>query len=163
MAELDARRTEVLGRSASTIQRKVRTYLSRKRFILLRLSSIKIQALCRGNKHFISICDCIITLVGIAALYILILIFIVHVFSILVAGQVARHHYERMRREAASLNIQKNSRKFLARKAYKNLYISAVSIQAGMRGMTDRNELLFRRQKKAATVIQVKIKISFSS
>lgn len=161
MAELDARRTEVLGRSASTIQRKVRTYLSRKHFILLRLSSIKIQALCRGNKHFLSICDCIITLVGIAALYIL--IFIVHVFSILVAGQVARHHYERMRREAASLNIQKNSRKFLARKAYKNLYISAVSIQAGMRGMTDRNELLFRRQKKAATVIQVKIKISFSS
>ncbi|XVF65003.1 hypothetical protein PTKIN_Ptkin09bG0211800 [Pterospermum kingtungense] len=116
MAELDARRTEVLGRSASLIQRKVRTYLSRKRFILLRLSSIKIQALCRA--------------------------------------QLARHHYERMRREAACLNIQKNSRKFLSRKAYKKLYISAVSIQAGMRGMTARNELLFRKQTRAATVIQ---------
>ncbi|XWS09072.1 hypothetical protein CRYUN_Cryun40dG0054700 [Craigia yunnanensis] len=49
MAELDARRTEVLGRSASVIQRKVRTYLVRKHFVLLRLSSIKIQALCRGQ------------------------------------------------------------------------------------------------------------------
>ncbi|XWS13545.1 hypothetical protein CRYUN_Cryun36dG0045800 [Craigia yunnanensis] len=49
MAELDACRSEVLGRSASVIQRKVRTYLGRKHFILLRLSSIKIQALCRGQ------------------------------------------------------------------------------------------------------------------
>ncbi|KAK6265916.1 hypothetical protein QUC31_016753 [Theobroma cacao] len=116
MAELDARRSEVLGRSASVIQRKVRTYLGRKRFMLLRLSAIQIQALCRG--------------------------------------QVTRHQYERMRREAACLNIQKHSRKFLARKAYRRLYFSAVSIQAGMRGMTARNELLFRKQTRAATVIQ---------
>lgn len=53
MAELDARRSEVLGRSASVIQRKVRTYLGRKRFMLLRLSAIQIQALCSGDKHFI--------------------------------------------------------------------------------------------------------------
>ncbi|KAF4394675.1 hypothetical protein G4B88_011136 [Cannabis sativa] len=36
MAELDACRSEVLGRSASVIQRKVRSYLARKSFILLR-------------------------------------------------------------------------------------------------------------------------------
>ncbi|KAL1154279.1 hypothetical protein V6Z11_A09G230700 [Gossypium hirsutum] len=116
MAELDALRTEILGRSASLIQRKVRTYLCRKRFILLRLSAIQIQALCRG--------------------------------------QVARHQYEEMRREAAALNIQKHLRKFLARKAYKNLYFSAVSIQTGMRGMIARSELLSRKQTRAATVIQ---------
>ncbi|XP_040957161.1 myosin-8 [Gossypium hirsutum] len=116
MAELDALRTEILGRSASLIQRKVRTYLCRKRFILLRLSAIQIQALCRG--------------------------------------QVARHQYEEMRREAAALNIQKHLRKFLARKAYKNLYFSAVSIQTGMRGMIARCELLSRKQTRAATVIQ---------
>ncbi|KHG09984.1 Unconventional myosin-Vb [Gossypium arboreum] len=92
MAELDALRTEILGRSASLIQRKVR--------------------------------------------------------------QVARHQYEEMRREAAALNIQKHLRKFLARKAYKNLYFSAVSIQTGMRGMIARSELLSRKQTRAATVIQ---------
>ncbi|KAF4381343.1 hypothetical protein F8388_026442 [Cannabis sativa] len=48
MAELDACRSEVLGRSASVIQRKVRSYLARKSFILLRVSSIQIQAFCRG-------------------------------------------------------------------------------------------------------------------
>ncbi|KAK9082960.1 hypothetical protein Scep_029431 [Stephania cephalantha] len=49
MADLDARRTEVLGRSASIIQRKVRSYFGRKSFILLRLSAIQIQAACRGQ------------------------------------------------------------------------------------------------------------------
>jgi myosin-5 len=49
MAELDARRSEVLGRSASIIQRKVRSYLSRRSFITLRRSAIQIQSACRGN------------------------------------------------------------------------------------------------------------------
>ncbi|XP_044498189.1 myosin-6-like isoform X2 [Mangifera indica] len=49
MAELDARRKEVLGRSASIIQRKVRSYLCHKRFISLRLSAIQIQTYCRGQ------------------------------------------------------------------------------------------------------------------
>lgn len=51
MAELDARRNEVLGISASIIQRKVRSYLTRKRFVLLRQSAIQIQALCRGINY----------------------------------------------------------------------------------------------------------------
>ena len=48
MADLDARRSEVLGRSANIIQRKVRSYLSRRSFISLRLSAIQLQAACRG-------------------------------------------------------------------------------------------------------------------
>ncbi|KAL1081521.1 hypothetical protein V6Z11_D09G070700 [Gossypium hirsutum] len=49
LAELDARRGAVLGVSAIVIQRKVRAYLSRRHFNLLRLSSIKLQAFCRGQ------------------------------------------------------------------------------------------------------------------
>ncbi|KAK8609951.1 hypothetical protein V6N13_093361 [Hibiscus sabdariffa] len=49
MAELDARRSEILGVSAVVIQRKVRAYLKYKNFKLLRISSIKIQAFCRGQ------------------------------------------------------------------------------------------------------------------
>ncbi|GLU08795.1 hypothetical protein SLE2022_256840 [Rubroshorea leprosula] len=49
MAELDALRIEVLGRSASIIQRNVRTYYTREHFLLLRLSAMQIEALCRGQ------------------------------------------------------------------------------------------------------------------
>ncbi|KAJ7955519.1 Myosin [Quillaja saponaria] len=49
MAELDAYRTVVLGRSARIIQIKVRSYFGRKKFILLRLSAIQIQAICRAQ------------------------------------------------------------------------------------------------------------------
>lgn len=48
MAELDAHRNEVLGRSACTVQRKVRTYFKRKMFLLLRDSATEIQTICRG-------------------------------------------------------------------------------------------------------------------
>ncbi|KAJ9700868.1 hypothetical protein PVL29_006277 [Vitis rotundifolia] len=116
MAELDARRNEVLGRSASIIQRKVRSYLTRKTFVLLRQSAIQIQASCRV--------------------------------------QVARHRYEKMRKEAACRMIQKDLRMYLARKAYNRLCSSAVSIQTGMRVMGACNELRFRKQTKAAIIIQ---------
>ncbi|KAF3446290.1 hypothetical protein FNV43_RR11469 [Rhamnella rubrinervis] len=116
MAELDACRSVVLGRSASIIQRKVRSYFARKKFIFLRMCSIQIQAFCRG--------------------------------------QIARYHYECMRREAASLKIQKNCRMYLARNCYQKLWLSAVSIQTSMRGMAARYELKFKKQARAALVIQ---------
>ncbi|KAJ4805624.1 Myosin [Rhynchospora pubera] len=49
MAELDAMRNEVLGRSASKIQRKVRTHQARKNFILVCSSAVHLQAICRGT------------------------------------------------------------------------------------------------------------------
>ncbi|KAL2463236.1 Myosin-6 [Forsythia ovata] len=55
MAELDARRSEVLGRSACMIQRTVRSHSARKNFISLRTSAVQIQAWCRGRvarQHF---------------------------------------------------------------------------------------------------------------
>ncbi|XP_044486301.1 myosin-6-like [Mangifera indica] len=116
MAELDARRKEVLGRSASIIQRKVRTHFCRKRFILLRLSAIQIQTFCRGQNSL--------------------------------------HQFERMRREAACVKIQKYSRRYIAEKAYSKLRSSAISIQSGMRRMAACNELRFRKRTRAATIIQ---------
>lgn len=73
----------------------------------------------------------------------------------MIAGELARQVYEEKRRQASSLIIQRCFRMHTARKAYKELYSSAVSIQTGMRGMTARSELRFRRQTRAATVIQV--------
>ncbi|KAJ9682386.1 hypothetical protein PVL29_018326 [Vitis rotundifolia] len=48
MAELDARRTEVLSNAAKAIQRRIRTHHARKRFIALRKATIHVQSLWRG-------------------------------------------------------------------------------------------------------------------
>ncbi|KAJ4836843.1 hypothetical protein Tsubulata_018472 [Turnera subulata] len=49
MAELDARRAEVLGNAARTIQRQIRTYITRKQFVSLRKAAISLQSYLRGN------------------------------------------------------------------------------------------------------------------
>nr|VDD41893.1 unnamed protein product [Brassica oleracea] len=49
MAELDARRTEVLSGAAKKIQRRTRTHQAQKRFIVLRKATISLQALCRAR------------------------------------------------------------------------------------------------------------------
>lgn len=48
MAELDARRAEVLGNAARTIQRQIHTYFARKLFISLRKAAITLQSHLRG-------------------------------------------------------------------------------------------------------------------
>lgn len=79
------------------------------------------------------------------------------------SGYLARSVYEGMRREAAALKIQRNLLMFLARKAYTEIFSAAVSVQAGMRGMVARKELCFRRQTKAAIIIQVHLYPNFRS
>ncbi|KAI3959390.1 hypothetical protein MKW98_018980 [Papaver atlanticum] len=49
MAELDARRAEVLGNAARTIQRQIRTYIARKEFVSLRKAAIHVQSRWRGK------------------------------------------------------------------------------------------------------------------
>lgn len=56
MAELDARRAEILAQAARRIQRQIRTHLIRKEFITLRKATIHIQKLWRG-KHAHNIPD----------------------------------------------------------------------------------------------------------
>ncbi|KAI3447180.1 hypothetical protein Pfo_003845 [Paulownia fortunei] len=48
MAELDARRAEVLGNAARTIQRQIRTYIARKEFVSLRQAAIRLQSCWRA-------------------------------------------------------------------------------------------------------------------
>ncbi|RYR32205.1 hypothetical protein Ahy_A10g046800 [Arachis hypogaea] len=116
MAQLDACRAEVLGRSATIIQRKVCTYLCQKHYNTLRMSAIQLQRVVRG--------------------------------------QLARFHYEKMRREDASVKIQKNLRMHLSKTAYQALKASAVFIQTAMRGKTARNQLRYRKLTRAAVIIE---------
>ena len=70
-------------------------------------------------------------------------------------AQLARKLYEYMRKEAASIRVQKHVRAHTARKSYMNLQASAIAIQTGLRAMTARNEHRQRRRNKAATKVQV--------
>lgn len=76
-------------------------------------------------------------------------------FAFFFVGELARRVYHNLRREAASLKIQTWYRTYTARKAYNELSASAVTIQSGLRGMRARKELHFRRQTRAAIIIQV--------
>lgn len=49
MAELDARRAQVLSNAAKTIQRRLRTHQARKYYLSLRMVTIYMQSVCRGN------------------------------------------------------------------------------------------------------------------
>lgn len=55
MAELDARRAEVLSNAAKTIQRRVRTHQARKQFIAMRKATIVVQSIWRGESFKICI------------------------------------------------------------------------------------------------------------
>lgn len=48
MAELDARRAEVLAKAARLIQRQIRTHLARKEFITMKKATIHMQKIWRG-------------------------------------------------------------------------------------------------------------------
>lgn len=52
MAEIDARRNEILGQSATIIQKQIRTFFFRRWFKQMRGSAIQVQALCRGTAMF---------------------------------------------------------------------------------------------------------------
>ncbi|XP_062096264.1 myosin-12-like [Humulus lupulus] len=49
MAELDARRSEILANAARRIQRQIRTYLTRKEFISLKRATINMQKYWRAQ------------------------------------------------------------------------------------------------------------------
>ncbi|CAN6825831.1 unnamed protein product [Brassica oleracea] len=116
IAELDAHRAEALGHSARIIQRKVLSYQSRKKYLMLQSASTDIQAFCRGH--------------------------------------VARLQFKSMRREAASLRIQKQARTYICQTAYKKLCVSAIYVQTGLRAMAARVELQYRMKRRAAIIIQ---------
>lgn len=51
MAELDALRTEFLGKSAIAIQSKYRSYYARKTYLTMLSSAVQLQAYCRGTLY----------------------------------------------------------------------------------------------------------------
>ena len=82
------------------------------------------------------------------------LLFFVFLCSIIL-GNLACKEVEMMRREAAAVRIQKTARKHQARKKYSKLRISVLALQMSLRSIAARKVYRFKRQSKAATLIEV--------
>ncbi|PPD75040.1 hypothetical protein GOBAR_DD28035 [Gossypium barbadense] len=158
MAELDTRRSEVLGRSASVIQRKIRSYLARRSFIMLRRSALQIQSVCRGQlarnvyngmrreaaslriqrhlrmhlarKAYKELCSSAVSI------------------QTVLRGMAARNELCIRRQTRASIIVQSQCRKFLAQLHYMKLKKAAIATQCAWRGRVARKEL--RKLKMAA-------------
>ncbi|XP_031110719.1 myosin-6-like [Ipomoea triloba] len=158
MAELDARRIEVLGRSASIIQRKFRSYMARKGFTLLRNSAIQMQSACRGEldrrvynslrreasslriqrnlrmhlarKAYKELCSAAVAI------------------QTGMRGMCARDELRFRRQTRAAMVIQTQCRTFLSQSNYKKLKKAAITTQSAWRARIARKEL--RKLKMAA-------------
>ncbi|KAK4344705.1 hypothetical protein RND71_034881 [Anisodus tanguticus] len=151
MAELDARRTEVLGRSASIIQRKVRSYMARRSFTLLRRSTIQIQSLCRGElarrvyeslrREAASLRIQTNVRMHLARkVYKELWSSAVSIQTGLL-GMAARNELRFRRQTKAAIIIQSHCRKFLACSKFKKLKKAAITTQCAWRAKVARKEL----------------------
>ncbi|KAI4300104.1 hypothetical protein L6164_033518 [Bauhinia variegata] len=158
MADLDTRRSEVLGKSASIIQRKVRSYLGRRNFVLLRLSAIQIQAACRGQlarqvyegmqreASSLMIQRCLRMHIARKAYK--------ELYTSAVAvqtgmrGMAARIELHFRSRTKAATVIQSYCRKYFARLHFMRIKKAAITTQCAWRGRVARREL--RKLKMAA-------------
>ncbi|KAF3617650.1 Myosin-14 [Capsicum annuum] len=158
MAELDARRTEVLGRSASIIQRKVRSYMARRSFTLLRRSTIQIQSMCRGElaRH---VYESLRREAASLRIQTIVRMYIARkaykeLWSAAVStqtglrGMAARNELRFRRQTKAAIIIQSHCHKFLACSKFKNLKKAVITTQCAWRAKVARKEL--KKLKMAA-------------
>ncbi|KAK2455194.1 myosin-6 [Trifolium repens] len=158
MAELDTYRSEILGKSASIIQRKVRSYLARRSFVSIRLSAIQIQAACRGQLAR----EVYEGLRQEASSLIIQRCFRMHIarkaynelYSSAISiqtgmrGMAARCSLRFRKQTSAAIIIQSHCRKYLAQHHFINLKKAAIATQCAWRGKVARREL--RNLKMAA-------------
>ncbi|XP_024543080.1 myosin-11 [Selaginella moellendorffii] len=158
MAELDARRAELLGNAARVIQRQVRTYLARKEFLAIRKAAVCVQAHWRGRcarklyesmrREAAAICiqkhvrrwhhQKEFQRTRKAAIFV----------QSGVRGMVARKEYRFKRQTKAATVIQSRWRGFTAKRYYRNLRKAALTTQCAWRGRVARKEL--KKLKMAA-------------
>ncbi|GMH02537.1 hypothetical protein Nepgr_004376 [Nepenthes gracilis] len=158
MADLDARRSEVLGRSASVIQRKIRSYLARRTFILLRDCAIQIQALCRGQlarqvyegmrRESSSLRIQTALRMHLARKAYKELCWSAVILQTGMRGMAARSDLRFRRQTRAAILIQSHCRKHLARMRFLKLRKAVIVTQCAWRGRVARREL--RNLKMAA-------------
>lgn len=158
MAELDARRAEVLGNAAKIIQRQMRTYIARKEYISIRKAAIQLQACWRGlsackqfeqlrreaaavkiQKYFRSF---------VARKSYLTLRVSTVILQTGLRAMTARDEFRHRKQTKAAIFIQAHYRYYRAYSYYKSLQKAAIVTQCGWRRRVARKEL--RSLKMAA-------------
>ncbi|XP_015887580.3 myosin-6 isoform X2 [Ziziphus jujuba] len=158
MAELDACRSVVLGKSASIIQRKVRSYYARKHFISIRMTALQIQALCRGQVARYQY-ECMrreaasLKIQKNCRMYLARNTYQKLCSSAVsiqngIRGVAARNELERRKQIRGAIIIQSQCRKYLARHHYLRTKKAAIAMQCAWRRKVARGEL--RKLKMAA-------------
>ncbi|KAK4768221.1 hypothetical protein SAY87_003362 [Trapa incisa] len=158
MAELDARRSEILARSAIIIQRKVLSYLARRSFISHCQSAKLIQAICRGQLARATY-ECMRNEASCLKIQKNLRMHLARkayteLFSSAIfiqagmRGMAARNELHLRRRIKAAIVIQSQCRKYLAHTCYLNTKKAAITTQCAWRGRVARMEL--RKLKMAA-------------
>ncbi|KAF3652096.1 Myosin-7 [Capsicum annuum] len=158
MAELDTRRNEVLGRSACIIQAKVRAFYARNKFVLLRVSAIQIQSVCRGQLER-ALYECMRREAASLRIqkearkynarrsYGLLCVSSVSIQAGL-RGMAARKELQFRKRKNAAIIIQSDGRRYVKRRHYRKMKKAAVVLQCAWRAKLARREL--RKLKMAA-------------
>jgi myosin-5 len=163
MAELDARRNEVLGRSANMIQRKVRSFLAQKNFIKLQRSAVQLQTICRGElarkiyqnlrreAASLRIQTCY-RMHAARKAYNELSASAVTIQSAL-RGMVARKELHFRQQTKAAIVIQSRCRQFLARLYYSRTKKAAITTQCAWRGKVARKELRKLKMVNSSTPV----------
>ncbi|XP_020591661.1 myosin-12 [Phalaenopsis equestris] len=158
MAELDARRLEVLANAARLLQRQIRTHLVRKQFLILRNATIEIQKLWRGwlarklYEHMRRV-DASIRIQKYSRGHAAKMDYTkLRSSSIVIQtgmrAMAARSEYRHRRRMNAAIIIQTQWRLYKARKAYLEVKKGSLILQCLWRGRIGRKEL--RKLRMAA-------------
>ncbi|XP_019455075.1 PREDICTED: myosin-6-like [Lupinus angustifolius] len=151
LAELDTSRSLILGKSAIIIQRKIRSYLTRRSFISARLSAIQIQAVCRGQlaRQAYEVKRKEASILAIQSYYRMQIARKVYkelytsavLIQTCMRGMAARSELCFRRWTRASIVIQSHCRKYLAQLHFKRLKKAAIATQCAWRGKVARREL----------------------
>ncbi|RZC77767.1 hypothetical protein C5167_002019 [Papaver somniferum] len=158
MAELDARRAEVVANAARLIQRQIRTYLARKEFIKIRRATMRFQKLWRGlvarklyeemRREAASICLQKYARAHRARKAYKQLRASAVVIQTGMRAMAARNEYRHRRRTKASIIVQTRWRSHKALTSYKQKQVATLTLQCLWRGRTGRKEL--RKLRMAA-------------
>ncbi|GLT69540.1 hypothetical protein SLA2020_416840 [Shorea laevis] len=158
MAELDARRAEILGNAARTIQRQIRTYVTRKEFISLRKASICLQSHLRGmmaHKLYLQLRQEAAALklqknfrrYSARKSYLIVLSAVITLQTGLRA-MIARNEFRLQKQTKAAIIVQANWRCHRAYSYYKSFQKAVIVSQCGWRCRVARRKL--RKLKMAA-------------
>ncbi|KVI07409.1 Dil domain-containing protein [Cynara cardunculus var. scolymus] len=148
MAELDARRTEVLSSAANIIQRRIRTHIAHKQFKEVRKASAVVQSFCRGGPLEYLLHDLLSNFMSSSKLQSRTPI--IELFFKLLACK----RFDELRRITAAIKIQKNFRKYRDWKAYSKLRVSVLKVQTALRALRACKQFKLRKQTEASIKIQ---------